>query len=143
MAFILRVLLTASQWSCEQYHSSPSSSLSPPLPPLPPPLPPPLSPLLSPPFLLPSSSPSFLLPSSSLPSPLPPPLPPSLVLTGAVENVYEAHHFAQSETEAAEFCLKAGCDWCCGRLLSPFVHASHDHHMTFTLASHDLHPCIT
>ena len=33
---------------------------------------------------------------------------------GAVGNVYHRHNFARSDTEAAEFCVKAGCDWNCG-----------------------------
>ncbi|XP_065825984.1 uncharacterized protein [Oscarella lobularis] len=33
---------------------------------------------------------------------------------GALGNVYSRHHFAGSEMEAAEFSLKAGCDWNCG-----------------------------
>ena len=34
---------------------------------------------------------------------------------GAVGNVYHRHNFARSDTEAAEFCVKAGCDWNCGK----------------------------
>ena len=34
---------------------------------------------------------------------------------GAVSNVYRRHNFSRSDTEAAEFCLKAGCDWSCGK----------------------------
>ena len=34
---------------------------------------------------------------------------------GALGNVYSRHHFAGSEMEAAEFSLKAGCDWNCGK----------------------------
>jgi beta-glucosidase len=33
---------------------------------------------------------------------------------GAIGDVYSSHHFAGSALEAAEFCLKAGCDWNCG-----------------------------
>ena len=36
---------------------------------------------------------------------------------GAVSNVYHRHNFARSDTEAAEFCVKAGCDWNCGELI--------------------------
>ena len=32
---------------------------------------------------------------------------------GAVSGVYNAHHFAQNDVEAASFCLEAGCDWAC------------------------------
>ena len=34
---------------------------------------------------------------------------------GAVSNVYRRHNFSRSDMEAAEFCLKAGCDWSCGK----------------------------
>ena len=43
---------------------------------------------------------------------------------GAVENVYQTHHYAQSQTEAADFCLKAGCDWCCGNGFSYLLNAT-------------------
>ena len=35
---------------------------------------------------------------------------------GAVRHVYSEHNFSRSDTEAAEFCVKAGCDWNCGML---------------------------
>ena len=34
--------------------------------------------------------------------------------------VYSSHHFAGSAMEAAEFCLKAGCDWNCGYCILAF-----------------------
>lgn len=42
-------------------------------------------------------------------------MPLLLSYTGAVGNVYRAHHYATSDDEAAIFCAKAGCDWNCGQ----------------------------
>lgn len=36
-------------------------------------------------------------------------------VSGAIGNVASQHKFAGSAEEASEFCLKAGCDWNCGK----------------------------
>jgi len=49
---------------------------------------------------------------------------------GAVGNVYSQHHFARSEQEAAEFCVKAGCDWNCGSTYINVVSAVQDGYLS-------------
>ena len=53
----------------------------------------------------------------------------TMIVVGAVGNVYSRHQYARSDQEAAVFCAKAGCDWNCGTQYT-YMHTRHQEYVS-------------